>query len=56
LFIYVNSAAIEREAVVTFVDFYLKNASALSAEVGYIPLPPDVYQGEMAKFNEFTKR
>jgi phosphate transport system substrate-binding protein len=56
LFIYVNSTAIERMEVISFVDFYLENASLLAAEVGYIPMPDDLYSAEISKFNDFTKR
>ena len=56
LFIYVNSSAIERKEVISFVDFYLENASLLATEVGYIPLSDDLYQIEISKFNTFTKR
>jgi phosphate transport system substrate-binding protein len=55
LFIYVNSKAAARAEVVSFVDFYLSNASALASEVGYIPLPAEEYAKEVAKFKEFLK-
>lgn len=41
LFIYVSSRATKRAEVDGFVQFYLKNASKLAKEVGYIPLPPE---------------
>ncbi len=44
LFIYVNKKAAEtRPEVKQFVDFYLKNAAKLSAEVKYVPLPSGSY-------------
>jgi phosphate transport system substrate-binding protein len=47
LFIYPDVAkAAERPELKAFVDFYLENTSALSAEVGYIALPDDVLQAE----------
>jgi phosphate transport system substrate-binding protein len=47
LFIYpdVNKAK-ERPELKAFVDFYLANTSALSAEVGYVALPDDLLQKE----------
>lgn len=38
LFIYVNAALLENKEVADFIDFYIKNSSKLSAEVGYISL------------------
>jgi phosphate transport system substrate-binding protein len=47
LFIYpdVNKAK-DRPELKAFVDFYMENTSALSAEVGYIALPDDLLQSE----------
>ena len=54
LFIYVSSKAVARPEVVEFVNFYLDNASHLSEEVGYIPMPAEQYQEQKAKFQEFV--
>ncbi len=43
LFIYVSIAALEREEVRAFVDFYLRNAANLAASVGYVGLPQHLY-------------
>ncbi len=43
IFIYVSKKSAEKPEVDDFVIFYLKNASELSAEVGYIPLPDTAY-------------
>ena len=43
LFIYVNSESLQDEAVQEFVRFYLTNAEALVAEVGYIAFGADRY-------------
>ena len=43
LFIYVNKASLERPEVKAFVEFYLENADALAAEVGYVALPETDY-------------
>ncbi len=44
LFIYVREQSLEREQVRQFVDFYLSHAEDLAREVGYLPLPAEVYQ------------
>lgn len=51
LFIYVGANALRRPEMKQFVDFYLANAPALSAKVGYVSLPDEVYQraGECLK-------
>ncbi|ALI98335.1 PstS family phosphate ABC transporter substrate-binding protein [Rufibacter tibetensis] len=54
LFIYVNSKAASRPEVVKFVNFYLDNASELSSEVGYIPLPAEEIKKQKQKFQEFA--
>ncbi|MFC6997444.1 PstS family phosphate ABC transporter substrate-binding protein [Rufibacter roseus] len=54
LFIYVNSKAAARPEVVKFINFYLDNASELSSEVGYIPLPAEELQKQKQKFNDFV--
>lgn len=43
LFLYVGSRSLDRPAVDRFVRFYLSRASALAAEVGFIPLPDRAY-------------
>lgn len=55
VFIYINKKASQREEVQAFVDFYMKNASALSKDVGYIPLPDSLYTKELEKFKSFIK-
>lgn len=44
IFIYVSKPALQRAEVVAFAEFYLHEAAKLSAEVGYIPLPPRAYE------------
>ncbi len=44
LFVYVDRPALEREAVVDFIRYYLMNAAQLASEVGYVPLPDDHYE------------
>ena len=43
LFIYVRRSEIEKPEVKAFVDFYVKNAAKLAAEVGYVKFPDRVY-------------
>lgn len=47
LFIYVNKASLENEAVVEFLKFYLENAAQLATEVGYIQLPAKMYDDQL---------
>jgi phosphate transport system substrate-binding protein len=53
IFIYVTDTAVKRPEVTSFVNFYLKNAATLVADVGYIPLTTEEYQSEIAKFESF---
>jgi phosphate transport system substrate-binding protein len=43
LFIYASKRSLERPEVAAFVKFYLEQGAALTAEVGYIPLPEKAY-------------
>ncbi len=44
IFIYVNANSLKnRMEVREFVEFYIKNASQLAKEVGYVPLPAKAY-------------
>jgi phosphate transport system substrate-binding protein len=49
LFIYVNRAALTRPEVDAFVRFYMEQAAALVAEVGYVPLEPAEYEANLAQ-------
>ena len=55
LFIYVSSKAASSPAVVDFVNFYLDNAAELSQEVGYIPMPAELYKEQKEKFKQFAQ-
>jgi phosphate transport system substrate-binding protein len=44
IFIYVNAKSMEKKEVREFVEFYLKNAPKLVAEVKYVPLPDKAYK------------
>lgn len=52
LFIYVNKKSANRPEVKEFVEFYLEEAADLSAEVGYVPLPKDLYDIAEANFRK----
>ncbi|RMF32285.1 MAG: PstS family phosphate ABC transporter substrate-binding protein [Bacteroidetes bacterium] len=54
LYIYVNSAGLDRPEVVQFVEFYLQNAADLVGDVGYIPMTAEAYQAELEKFRQFV--
>jgi len=52
LFIYVNAKnAQENPALKTFVEYYLKSASGVVGEVGYLPLPDSAYEVGSIHFN-----
>lgn len=55
LFIYVNSAAVDRPGVSEFVRFYLGHSAELVREVGFIPLTDEEYKREQDKFENFMK-
>lgn len=50
LFLYVSRKAADRPEVKEFVDFYLRNASTLAAEVKYLQLPDTAYQMALERF------
>lgn len=52
LFIYVNRKAADRPEVKAFVEFYLKNARELAAEVKYLPLPDKAYTMGLERFGK----
>lgn len=53
IFIYVNRARIDEKPILDqFINFYLANASTLSAEVGYVPLTDEIYQAAQKRYDE----
>jgi phosphate transport system substrate-binding protein len=44
LFVYVRTTSLQRPEVKAFVDYAITNASNLVAEVGYVPLPAELYR------------
>ena len=51
IFIYVSTVAAERPEVQTFVEYYLENAADLVGDVGYVPLPAQMYDLALERFN-----
>lgn len=49
-FIYVNLKSAKKKYVQAFVKFYLKHATSLAQEVGYVPLPEAVYRLSYQRF------
>lgn len=50
LFVYVRADSLERPEVQEFVRFYLNEAPALAAEVGYVASPDETYAEDVASF------
>ena len=49
LFIYINNASVrDTPAARAFVEFYLESAAVLSADVGYVALPAERYEEQLA--------
>lgn len=49
IFIYVSKASLQRPEVKEFVKFYLNEGPKLVPEVGYIPLPENMYKESLGK-------
>jgi len=49
-FIYVNVKSARKAHIQTFVKFYLEHAASLTEEVGYVPLPKEVYRLSYQRF------
>ena len=56
LFVYVNSTSVKSPEVVEFVNFYLENSGELSTDVGYIPLPAELYTKQKNNFKAFVEK
>jgi len=52
IFIYVNKKSLEKPEVSQFVEFYLKNAPELVAEVKYVALPQPAYESASKRLAE----
>ena len=50
LFIYINTKSFQTKPYLKdFTRFYLENVSQLSKEVGYVPLPDEMYKKGLAR-------
>jgi phosphate transport system substrate-binding protein len=49
MFIYVRQDSLQRPEVMAFVEFYMEHGAELALEVGYVPLPADVYLENIQK-------
>lgn len=52
LYVYVNNKELARPEVKAFTEFYLKNVGSFAQEVGFIPLPQEMYDEQLAKINK----
>lgn len=48
LYVYVNNKDLERPEVKAFAEFYLQNVGSFAQESGFIPLPQDMYDSQIA--------
>jgi phosphate transport system substrate-binding protein len=49
LFMYVKKSALDKQSVVDFVEYYMRNAPSIVEEVGYVPLSRRGYLDNIAK-------
>ena len=52
IFIYVSPQAAERPEVQAFIEFYMKNAAGLVGQIGYVPLPDEMYEMALERFEQ----
>jgi phosphate transport system substrate-binding protein len=52
IFVYINPKSLDKPEVREFVEFYMKNASQLTKEVKYVPLPASAYTVNMEHVNK----
>lgn len=52
VFIYVSQKSLIRDEVVAFASFYLSSSTELVADVGYIPLPPEILSISVKRFQQ----
>lgn len=55
VYIYVSKPSANKDEVVKFVNFYMEEGAPLVKEVGYIPLPTDIYAKNKTDFIKFSK-
>jgi phosphate transport system substrate-binding protein len=54
VFLYVNRQAADRQAVREFIEFYLKHATSLVMQAGYVPLPPRIHAAVRERYRVGT--
>jgi phosphate transport system substrate-binding protein len=54
LFTYVKNKSLEKPAVYEYVKFTLENAGELAEQVGYVALPQEKYDEQLAKLDEIA--
>jgi len=55
IFVYINPKSLEKAEVREFVEYYMKNASKLTKEVKYVPLPAKAYTVNMEHVDKKKK-
>lgn len=55
LYIYVSKKSLLRPEVKAFINFYLKQAPKLVKQVGYVPLPQNLYQKAVQQVSQVDK-
>ena len=55
IFVYINPKSLDKPEVREFVEFYMKNASKLTKEVKYVPLPAKAYTVNMEHVDKKKK-
>lgn len=51
IFIYVKADSLNNKTIRDFVEFYMKNASKITREIKFVPLPDKVYQANLDNMN-----
>jgi phosphate transport system substrate-binding protein len=52
LYVYASNKDLARPEVKAFTEFYLKNVGSFASEVGFIALPQEMYDEQIAKLNK----
>jgi len=52
LYVYLNTKALEKPEVKAFTEYYLKNVANFAQEVGFIALPQEKYDEQIASLNK----
>jgi len=52
IFIYVSTVSMDRAEVDEFIHYYLENAADIVPDVGYVPLPEEIYELGIEQFED----